>query len=189
MRTYAWLCCLGSVCLLVASCVGAGAGSGPPQNAATATAAVPGRKAVTKIESISFASRTYQISQDGQGKAVRHHQWSAFVTYYADRRIEGSHLSGEPPFVHQDNATLTGEAFGALWKAAERICSLELPADPQVDPLWTSYEELPISGLNESTGAQESVHIVWQVKPDKKEPPPEVKALLEEMLKYRTGGW
>ena len=158
-------------------------------NTAQRARMAPATRASGTIESLSFATRSYVQAKDAQGRPVRRHGWSAFVTYNSDCRVTGSHLSGDPPFVHQDQSTLAPEALAEIWQAAASVVGLAHAPQPPPPPLWLAYEELTIIRANGATGAKESSEFRWQTHPTKEEPPPEVKTLLAVMLKYRVGGW
>lgn len=121
------------------------------------------------IQSIGFRS----VSKD----------WSAYVTYYADGRVDGAHLAGNPPFVHQDKATISKAAVKELWQAAKLVGQKTFPKDPRPDPKWTTYEQIDLNLKDEA------VQIMYETSPVKQDPGPEVKQLLEIILKYHIGGW
>ncbi len=109
--------------------------------------------------------------------------WSALCTYYADGRVEGAHLSGNPPFVHQDKSTISKAAVNELWQAAVMVCRESFPKAPKPNSQWTVYEQIVIIRQNDN------VQIMWQTSPEKQDPGLEVKKLVEVILKYHIGGW
>ena len=109
--------------------------------------------------------------------------WSAFSSYFADGKTTGAHLSGNPPFVHEDKSTVSKTAVAELWQAAETSCKGSFPKDSKYSPQWAEYHQVDI------IRQKGNIQFLWQEKPEKQDPGPEITKLLEVILKYHIGGW
>jgi hypothetical protein len=110
-------------------------------------------------------------------------KWSAYCNYYSDGRVEGSHLSGNPPFVHQEKNTVSKAVVDDLWQKAAQVCRELFPENPVPNPEWKVYEQIDI------ICQKGTVQVLWQKSPEKEELGSEVQKLLAVILEHRIGGW
>lgn len=129
----------------------------------------PLRIKMSDIKSIAFATRSYD--------------WSAYCTYYSDCTVYGAHLSGQPPFVHEERGTIARKDLREILQAAVPVLLVSYPKDPQSDPAWNIYESITI--VHGDTVTQ----ILWQANPVFQDPGESVLHLKEAILKHRIGGW
>lgn len=135
----------------------------------------------------SLAETLNELPVDGnQIKSIHFRSWSknwsAFCGYESDGKAAGAHLSGNPPFVHQEKGTVSKEAVDELWKAAA-MAQDSVPRIRMPEPAWISYEQIDIIRQNDS------ISFIWQTAPIREEPESVVKKLKDIMLKYHIGGW
>jgi hypothetical protein len=139
----------------------------------------------TPIQSLAETLKELPV-EDNRIKSIHFRSWSknwsAFCSYDSDSKAAGAHLSGNPPFVHQENETVSKEAVDELWKAAA-MAQNSVPRIQIPNPVWISYEQIDIIRQNDS------ISFIWQTAPIREEPESAVNKLKDIMLKYHIGGW
>lgn len=120
---------------------------------------------------VNWVGLTVRPPEGGQG----------FINYKESGEAVGGHLSGDsPPFVHQDEGTVTPEVFAAIRAAAEVVLVEPRPVSSVPDGDGTSYIDI---GLSDNT----SFHHVWTFKGQSADA--RVVALEKLLMENRVGAW
>lgn len=107
----------------------------------------------------------------------------AWVSFEAGGKTRGGHFSGDnPPMVHLDTATTSGDSVQAIFAAVRAIGdSLLARRGPAVDSSRAGTATLAVT-YSDSTQAQ----VVWA---GTAQPPAAIQTALEHVLANRIGGW
>ena len=109
--------------------------------------------------------------------------WSVFCGYYSDGKIYGSHLSGNPPFVHEEKGDISREKMLEIFNEAINVYKLENENVYKINPEWILYEQIVIIYNNKE------FQICWQTSPKNELPNESINKLKNVLLKYHIGGW